>query len=202
MARSDALNTSEAPDDQPLSWSATLVADQPHPRGQHLRAADAGRQLLLSRQLSHAGLRGAHRADRERRPDDRQCARLGAAADAAGARRQDGAGRRLRLRVYDGDGALVLDSWRAGPITYQLRDPEAEPWQKHVARFMDRTLRPHRRRRPRRRASSSPRRDRRAWPEARPPRPSPARSSRATAPRPIARRALRGARPADASARC
>jgi len=45
-----------------------------------------------------------------------------------------------RLRVYDRSGALQLDSWRSGPITYQLRDPDAEPWQKHVARFIDRSF--------------------------------------------------------------
>ena len=45
-----------------------------------------------------------------------------------------------RLRVYDPTGTLILDSWRSGPITYQLRDPESEPWKKHVARFMDRAF--------------------------------------------------------------
>jgi two-component system sensor histidine kinase ChvG len=45
-----------------------------------------------------------------------------------------------RLRVYDASGALVADSWTISPITYGLRDPHAEPWQKHVARFMDRVF--------------------------------------------------------------
>lgn len=46
-----------------------------------------------------------------------------------------------RVRIYDpASGRLTLDSWRVGSITYQLRDPETEPWRKHVARFMDRAF--------------------------------------------------------------
>lgn len=42
-----------------------------------------------------------------------------------------------RVRVYDPSGRKILDSWRNGPITYQLIDPDTQPWRKHVARFMD-----------------------------------------------------------------
>jgi two-component system, OmpR family, sensor histidine kinase ChvG len=43
-----------------------------------------------------------------------------------------------RVRIYDpASGRRLLDSWAAGRQTYQLRDPGAEPWRKHVARFMD-----------------------------------------------------------------
>lgn len=45
-----------------------------------------------------------------------------------------------RLRTYGADGALELDSWRLGPPNYILRDPDEEAWQRHVARFMDRTI--------------------------------------------------------------
>lgn len=46
-----------------------------------------------------------------------------------------------RLRIYDArSGALALDTWTVSPATYQLRDPDTEPWKKHVARFMDRTF--------------------------------------------------------------
>jgi two-component system sensor histidine kinase ChvG len=46
-----------------------------------------------------------------------------------------------RLRIYDpATGARTLDSWAISPATYQLHDPDAEPWKKHVARFMDRTF--------------------------------------------------------------
>ncbi len=45
-----------------------------------------------------------------------------------------------RLRLFDAAGRLASDSWsRTGP-TYVLRDPAAEPWQKHVARFLDRVI--------------------------------------------------------------
>ncbi len=45
-----------------------------------------------------------------------------------------------RLRIYGPTGARILDSWQIGPATYELRDPQSEPWQKHAARFMDRTF--------------------------------------------------------------
>lgn len=45
-----------------------------------------------------------------------------------------------RLRVYDAAGRPIIDSWRGSQPTYQLRDPQTEPWQKHVARFMDRSF--------------------------------------------------------------
>jgi two-component system sensor histidine kinase ChvG len=45
-----------------------------------------------------------------------------------------------RLRVYGADGARILDSWAVSPPTYSLRDPAAEPWRKHAARFMDKVF--------------------------------------------------------------
>jgi len=45
-----------------------------------------------------------------------------------------------RLRIYGHDGRLTLDTWQVAPATYQLRDPQAESWKKHVARFMDRVF--------------------------------------------------------------
>jgi two-component system sensor histidine kinase ChvG len=75
----------------------------------------------------------------------------------------------LRLRVYGAPqtSAPVIDSWRSGPPTYGLRDPATEPWQRRVARFLDRVIdrivwaeRPER--------FAEPRQDMlTAWPEAR-----------------------------------
>ena len=63
----------------------------------------------------------------------------GAASGAALAARL-GAGTKTRLRVYGGDGRLVIDSWsRTGP-TFELRDPETEPWRKDAARWLDRAI--------------------------------------------------------------
>lgn len=45
-----------------------------------------------------------------------------------------------RFRLYRGDGTKSIDSWQLGPPTYRLRDPNAEEWQRHVARFLDRTI--------------------------------------------------------------
>jgi two-component system sensor histidine kinase ChvG len=44
---------------------------------------------------------------------------------------------RSRLRVYSAAGPKLLDSWKGAPPTYQLRDPEAEPWRKNMARMLD-----------------------------------------------------------------
>jgi two-component system sensor histidine kinase ChvG len=45
-----------------------------------------------------------------------------------------------RLRLYDAHGRLAIDSWRIGGLTYRLRDPRKEPWERHVARFLDRVI--------------------------------------------------------------
>ncbi|HWI85979.1 MAG TPA: ATP-binding protein [Sphingomonas sp.] len=44
-----------------------------------------------------------------------------------------------RFRFYDGRRAPI-DSWSDGRPTYLLRNPEDEPWRRHVARFMDRVI--------------------------------------------------------------
>lgn len=46
-----------------------------------------------------------------------------------------------RLRLYDSaSGRLLYDSWRTGPPSYRLLDPQAQPLRKHLARFMDRAF--------------------------------------------------------------
>jgi two-component system sensor histidine kinase ChvG len=42
-----------------------------------------------------------------------------------------------RLRVYGPDGVKGIDSWDGVRPTYELRDPEAEPLSKDLARFLD-----------------------------------------------------------------
>ena len=43
----------------------------------------------------------------------------------------------LRLRLYDGSGRLLLDSFQLAPPTYVLVDPASEPWYQHAARWLD-----------------------------------------------------------------
>jgi two-component system sensor histidine kinase ChvG len=45
-----------------------------------------------------------------------------------------------RLRLYDGTGAPVADSFRLGPPSYRMVDPETEPLRKDIARAMDRFI--------------------------------------------------------------
>jgi two-component system sensor histidine kinase ChvG len=45
-----------------------------------------------------------------------------------------------RLRIYKPDGRLSADSWTLGGPNYTLRDPAAEPWERHAARFLDRAF--------------------------------------------------------------
>jgi two-component system, OmpR family, sensor histidine kinase ChvG len=46
---------------------------------------------------------------------------------------------RMRLRLYR-DGGAPLDSWTGAEPTYTLRDPSEEPWRRHVARALDKTI--------------------------------------------------------------
>lgn len=45
-----------------------------------------------------------------------------------------------RIRLYDATGKKTLDSFDLAPPTYELRDPETEPFRRHIARFMDQTI--------------------------------------------------------------
>jgi two-component system sensor histidine kinase ChvG len=45
-----------------------------------------------------------------------------------------------RIRRYDPAGRPVADSFALGGPRYDLRDPEDEPFQRHVARFLDRVV--------------------------------------------------------------
>lgn len=42
-----------------------------------------------------------------------------------------------RLRLYDGKGKRLLDSRDLGLHNFRLRDPDKDPWQQDVARFLD-----------------------------------------------------------------
>ncbi|MGQ3100995.1 MAG: stimulus-sensing domain-containing protein [Sphingopyxis solisilvae] len=45
-----------------------------------------------------------------------------------------------RLRFYAADGRLLSDSFATGPVTYTLRDPDLQAWQRDAARAMDRGI--------------------------------------------------------------
>lgn len=47
---------------------------------------------------------------------------------------------RSRLRLYARDGHRLTDSFATSPPTYVLRDPGKQPWQRNVARAMDRGI--------------------------------------------------------------
>jgi len=53
---------------------------------------------------------------------------------------QIGQEQHLRLRLYDARGKLIKDSFAMGPPSFQLIDPEQEPWYQHVARALDRGM--------------------------------------------------------------
>ena len=55
-----------------------------------------------------------------------------------------------RVRVYGADGVRILDSWQLTGPTYRLRNPAEQRWQKDAARSVDRSIRTHFRRSPRR----------------------------------------------------
>lgn len=45
-----------------------------------------------------------------------------------------------RIRIYDLQGAVRMDSWELAAPTYVNRDPATEPWRRSVARWMDRSI--------------------------------------------------------------
>ncbi|QTD56432.1 ATP-binding protein [Parasphingorhabdus cellanae] len=45
-----------------------------------------------------------------------------------------------RLRLYDKDGRKIVDSFDLAEPTYELRDPQEQPWQKDVARTLDQSI--------------------------------------------------------------
>jgi two-component system, OmpR family, sensor histidine kinase ChvG len=45
-----------------------------------------------------------------------------------------------RVRLYNAGGQRYFDSFSIAPPTYALRDPSTQPWQRHAARTMDRTI--------------------------------------------------------------
>ena len=68
-----------------------------------------------------------------------QALRSGTENGAALAARIGGA-TKTRIRVYDAGGALLIDSWTRTGATFELRDPETEPWRKDAARWLDRVI--------------------------------------------------------------
>jgi len=48
--------------------------------------------------------------------------------------------RSLRLRLYDGEGELIVDTFELAEPTYALIDPESEPWYQDAARLLDRGM--------------------------------------------------------------
>lgn len=51
-------------------------------------------------------------------------------------------GRQLetRIRIYDSNGAKLMDSFAVAPPTYTFRDPTKEPWRKVAARAIDKVV--------------------------------------------------------------
>ncbi|WP_066702683.1 sensor histidine kinase [Sphingobium amiense] len=45
-----------------------------------------------------------------------------------------------RVRRYGADGRLIADSFAMDAPRYELRSPESEEWQRHVARFLDKVV--------------------------------------------------------------
>jgi len=53
---------------------------------------------------------------------------------------QIGKEQHLRLRLYGADGKLLQDSFALAPPSFELIDPDSEPWYQHVARLLDRGM--------------------------------------------------------------
>ena len=51
-----------------------------------------------------------------------------------------GTGQALRLRLFAPDGSLIADSFALAPPSFQLIDPDSEPWLQDAARLLDRGM--------------------------------------------------------------
>lgn len=51
-----------------------------------------------------------------------------------------GTGRHMRVRVFDAQGNLELDSFALAPPSFKLADPATEPWLQTAARWLDRAV--------------------------------------------------------------
>jgi two-component system sensor histidine kinase ChvG len=51
-----------------------------------------------------------------------------------------GSDQKLRLRLYDSKGKLAADSFELAGPSFQLIDPDTEPWYQHAARALDRGM--------------------------------------------------------------
>ncbi|MEA3034027.1 MAG: two-component system, OmpR family, sensor histidine kinase ChvG [Sphingomonadales bacterium] len=54
--------------------------------------------------------------------------------------RKLGAHSRTRIRLFAGDGRVLIDSWAGAQPTYDVRDPKQEDWEKHLSRKIDNLL--------------------------------------------------------------
>jgi two-component system sensor histidine kinase ChvG len=128
------------PDDNPLTWSARWSLTS------RILAVNVFAVAMLAGSFAYLDSYRARVAEErtEQAEDDAQM--IGTALAAVAPEKRARLATQLalyegeRVRIYDAAGNPILDSWRTGPITYQLIDPETQPWQKHVARFMDRTF--------------------------------------------------------------
>jgi two-component system sensor histidine kinase ChvG len=128
------------PDDNPLTWSARWSLTS------RILAVNIFAVAMLAGSFAYLDSYRTRVSDErlEQAEDDAQM--IGTALAAVAPEKRAALATRLasfegeRVRVYDAGGEPILDSWRNGPITYQLIDPETQPWQKHVARFMDKVF--------------------------------------------------------------
>lgn len=141
MARNEPPRSQRAdPDDNPLTWSARWSLTS------RILAVNIFAVAMLAGSFAYLdSYRSRVSEERiEAAEDDVQM--IGAALSAVSPEKRPLLAAKLalfegeRVRVYDGLGKPILDSWRNGPITYQLIDPETQPWQKHAARAMDKAF--------------------------------------------------------------
>jgi two-component system, OmpR family, sensor histidine kinase ChvG len=128
------------PDDQPLNWSARWSLTS------RILAVNIFAVAMLAGSFAYLDSYRTRVAEERTEQAEADAQMIGTALAAVPAEARTVLATKLagiegeRVRVYDESGKLALDSWRNGPITYRLIDPETQPWRKHAARFMDRSF--------------------------------------------------------------
>ncbi len=138
LARSDpAPSRRTDPDDNPLTWSARWSLTS------RILAVNVFAVAMLAGSFFYLDSYRTRVSEERTQQAEADAQMIGSAVAAVPAAARPKLATKLagiegeRVRIYDAAGTQVVDSWHYGPISYQLIDPETQPWKKHVARLMD-----------------------------------------------------------------
>jgi two-component system sensor histidine kinase ChvG len=128
------------PDDNPLTWSARWSLTS------RILAVNIFAVAMLTGSFAYLDSYRTRVSEERLEQADDDAQMIGTALAAVAPETRPALATRLasfegeRVRIYGAAGKPILDTWHTGPITYELIDPETQPWRKHAARLMDKAF--------------------------------------------------------------